>query len=137
MLGESVRTLLKSLCATTTALPCSAGPSVQPKRAAQLDKHDLPLVNVLVSPDYFVVPCLEIIPKRALFVICPGTELKLSILNLPKYFFFFFLKNDCHCSPDLIIRCPQSLWFFIISRPSLCSDGHTSKPGLPALEKTP
>lgn len=54
--GEGVRTLLKSTCATATALPSSAEPSFQPKKAAQLDKHDLPLVNVLVIPDYILVP---------------------------------------------------------------------------------
>lgn len=54
--GEGVRTLLKSTCATATTLPSSAEPSFQPKKAAQLDKHDLPLVNVLVIPDYILVP---------------------------------------------------------------------------------
>lgn len=130
---EGVRTLMKSTRATATTLPCSAEPSLQPKRAAQLDKHDLPLVNVLVFPDYFL-PCLEIISKRAFSVISPETEVKLSILY-PLSSFSSFLKSDCYCSPDLIIRGPQSLWFFIISVPSLCSDGHTSKLGLPALEK--
>lgn len=87
--GEGVRTLLKSTCATATALPSSAEPSFQPKKAAQLDKHDLPLVNVLgYSRLHSCSLCVEIFSKRTCSMISPGTELKLSILYPPHFFFF-------------------------------------------------